>query len=68
MTTSQRCCRRRFSGDVVRRLSVRRPVSRLADNPTEPEAVAALIRRQEQEKYHRELMQKFGQPVAMLRQ
>ena len=37
------------------------------DNPTEPEAVEALIRRQEQEKYHRELMQKFGQPVAMLR-
>ena len=38
------------------------------DNPTEPESVEALVRRQEQEKYHRELMQKFGQPVAMLRQ
>ena len=39
-----------------------------SDNPAEPEAVEALVRRQEQEKYHRELMQKFGQPVAMLRQ
>src|SRR4029077_18993659 len=38
------------------------------DNPTEPEAVAALVRKQQREQYHRDLMQKFGQPVAMRRE
>jgi hypothetical protein len=37
------------------------------DNPAEPASVEALIRQQQQEKYRRELMQKFGQPVSLLR-
>jgi hypothetical protein len=36
------------------------------DNPAEPASVEALIK-QQQAKYRHELMQKFGQPVSMLR-
>jgi len=39
-----------------------------SDNPTEPEAVEALVKKQQREQYHRDLLAKFGQPVSLLRQ